>query len=80
MAKIQPAVVDRARAMFAAHRAGEPCPFNYGVTPWRDWLIAPGVGAGSGLWFAVPKADPQAAPKPYLCSLAQVKANLKAGY
>jgi hypothetical protein len=74
MAVISSVYVARAKEAFAAHCAGDSMA---PVTPWRDWLIA---GIGAGLWFAVPKADPTQKPKAFLCSLAQAKANLKAGF
>jgi hypothetical protein len=75
MSKISPLLRARAAAVFAAYVAGEPTP--YGVTPWRDWLFTAPL---AGLWWSVPKADPTADPRPHLCSLAQAKANLRAGY
>lgn len=63
-----------ASAALAAHVAGEP--EQCGVRTWRQWLIVP----VSGRWYVVRKDNPLAAPRPYLCSLAQTKANLLAGY
>jgi hypothetical protein len=76
MPRLSPHLRARAAAVFKAHAAGEITP--HCVTGWRDWLFA--APTGGGLWWSVPKADPTADPRPHLCSLAQAKANLRAGY
>jgi hypothetical protein len=75
MSRIPSTYRELASRVFAAHAGAGPEVAGYGVTPWRGWLF---VGA-FGMWFAVPKADPLAKPQPFLCSLAQAKANLLAG-
>jgi hypothetical protein len=72
--KVSTAYRQTAAAAIAAHVAGDP--EQCGVRAWRQWLIVP----VSGNWYVVSKGNPTAAPRPYLCSLAQVKANLLAGY
>lgn len=76
MHKISPVYFERASRVFSAH-VGQSEPLDgYGCTPWRNWLIT-GL---FGIWFVVPKARPTSRPRAYLCSLAQTKANLLAGY
>lgn len=77
MLTVQPATIQKVKRIFAAH-VGQAEPIDgYGATPWRKWLIA----GYQGHWYVVTKADPTGKPKAFLkCSLAQVKANLLAGY
>ena len=72
--KVSTVYRETAAAALAAYVAGEP--EQLGIRPWRQWLIVP----VSGHWYVVRKDNPLAAPRPYLCSLAQAKANLLAGY
>ncbi len=76
MATMIKANCEFAARVFAAHAGAGPAVEGYGVTPWRKWLFC----GAFGMWFAVPKADPLAKPQPFLCSLAQAKANLLAGF
>lgn len=62
--------------IFAAHVGVGPAMPDHRVTPWKQWLFA---GCGNW-WFVVRKDAPLAKPRLYKCSLAQVKANLAAGY
>ncbi len=75
MATIPSSYRELASRVFAAHVGAGQEVEGYGVTPWRNWLFC----GAFGVWFAVPKADPLTKPQPFLCSLAQAKANLLAG-
>ena len=65
--------------VFAAHIGAGPAVEGYAARPWKQWLIS--SGALGGCWFVVRKDDALAKPRAFpQCSLAQVKANLSAGY
>ena len=76
---IAAARIAAARADFAAYAAGNAAATQYAVTPWREWLFR--ADFTSGGWYAVTKADPTGKLRNFpRCSLAQAKANLRAGY
>lgn len=76
MVTIPAVTLNTVKQVFSAHLGQAEPVQGYGVTPWRQWLIT-NVG---GHWYSVTKADPTGKPKAHLCSLAQAKANLLAGY